>query len=405
MSDQIEQQCARCGSCTAVCPVYRVTGRESLTARAKLHLLGTDLAETPSAAFEDLFAQCLLCGACENECPRELPIRHSVVTARSRFSTLYGQHGLQKNLARLALARPLLLEGLLKAGLALDNLALIPSDSGLHIKLGLVEQGKRHAADRKKMPRPAQGGQQPAASYFVGCHARYLQPSVADATSRLVGHVTGIPPHEPEDQVCCGLAAWSAGKKDEARRLAKANIEAFDRVPGPVLASCASCSAHLATYPELFAGEPEWRLRAEQFAARVSEFAAFMLDTDRDSNFRAKEGFRLMYHEPCHLRFAGKRGNAPRVLLQRVDNIIRVEPEGGPHCCGQGGLFHLGYPELADKIFAMACESSIKPAPDIVVTGCSGCLMQWQAGLAMRRSPVKAIHLAVFLAGCLDIDL
>jgi glycolate oxidase iron-sulfur subunit len=91
LSEEQMQQCAKCGSCTVVCPVYRVTGRESLAARGKLHLLGTELAGRPSAAFEDLFAQCLLCGACEDVCPRELPIRGLIVEARSRFSSLYGR--------------------------------------------------------------------------------------------------------------------------------------------------------------------------------------------------------------------------------------------------------------------------------------------------------------------------
>ena len=41
--------------------MFRITGREPVTARGKLHLLSTPLAEEPSGHFQDVFAQCLLC--------------------------------------------------------------------------------------------------------------------------------------------------------------------------------------------------------------------------------------------------------------------------------------------------------------------------------------------------------
>ncbi|NOX80969.1 MAG: hypothetical protein GXP57_07775, partial [Deltaproteobacteria bacterium] len=53
---------------------------------------------------------------------------------------------------------------------------------------------------------------------------------------------------------------------------------------------------------------------------------------------------------------------------------------------------------------ATACESALATGPDIVVTTCSGCLMQWQTGLAARHDPARAIHLAVFMASCLVPD-
>ncbi len=36
---QAPASCAKCGACVPVCPLYKLAGRESLTARGKLHLL------------------------------------------------------------------------------------------------------------------------------------------------------------------------------------------------------------------------------------------------------------------------------------------------------------------------------------------------------------------------------
>ncbi len=401
-----EPECVRCGSCTVVCPVYRVTGRESVTARGKLHLLGTALAKDQSAVYQDIFSCCLLCGACEAVCPRDLPIQALTTRARSRFPAFYGQHGLRKVLARKALSSPNLLSALVRLGVGLRQINALPADSGLRLKLGLLEQ--RPGADQNAQPaggpvRPA--GQSVAGPlYFTGCLARYLQPSVVRATEKLARHATGGDIYAPQNQRCCGLAAWAAGRPDEARKLARKNITAFAGTTGPILTSCASCSSHLKTYPDLFADDPGWRKKALVFSARVREFSSFFLEKTKNFKFAAKETTRLFYHDPCHLRFTREGREAPRRLLDLVDNIQRFEPDDGPHCCGQGGLFHLGYPDLAEQIFSTACESALSTGPDIIVTTCSGCLMQWQAGLAARHDPARAIHLAVFLASCLVPD-
>lgn len=396
------EQCARCGSCTAVCPVYRATGRESLTARGKLHLLTSGLAAQPSPILQDLFAQCLLCGACEKACPRDLPIKALVVAARSRFPALYGRHGLRKAAARFALGRPALLEGLVRAGLILDHLALLPADSGLRRKLGLLgERVPGPSGDDPVLPPPLSDSE--GISYFGGCLARYLQPQVAQATGRLVARLTGKSLVPPQAQVCCGLAAWSAGAKDEAIRLAKQNISAFIGSSGPILTSCASCSAHLARYPELLAGEPEWQARAAQFSGRVREFSSFILAAAGPAAPRAREQCRVYYHQPCHLRFDPAHAGAAGQLLRQVGIAVAVPPEG-PRCCGLGGLFHLGYPELSDRIFAAALTDCTASGAELVVTSCSGCLLQWQAGLARQGSALPAVHLAVFLDACLDIN-
>ncbi len=399
--------CARCGSCTVVCPVYKVTGREALAARGKMHLLTTDLADNPSPVYQDIFAQCLLCGACENICPRQLPLTQILSKIRESFPALYGKNAFRKYLTRKTLSSPSLLDTLVSGGVTLRRLQLLPPDSGLRLKLGIFED----------IPNPADslgGGKLPCSqlcsvdkspreqsgkiTYFTGCLSRHLQPSILKATRELVIKVTNVDPVVPPTQRCCGLAAFSSGDFKAARKLAKVNIEAFEDHPGLILTSCGSCYSHLRSYPQLLTDEREWQNRARRFAERVEEVTSFLVKNQAGESAVSKEELRVFYHDPCHLRFKHKLISPPRKVLDRITGITRLELDDGPQCCGQGGLFHLGYPQQAEDIFSDLYEKVAIQKPGIVVTTCSGCLMQWQQEVARRQNPLLVMHLSTFLS-------
>ncbi len=394
--------CARCGSCSVVCPVYGVTGRESLTARGKLHLLTTALAEKPSSAYRDIFARCLLCGACEEKCPRRLPLTTMFHHARARFPFLGGKHPLGKYLVRRLLQHRNLLAGLVRTGVNLKRLELLPKSSGLRLKLGLLEDVAA-VAGAKYMPQLPEGrmSRSDAAGggvfYFTGCLARYLQPSIfRDICSLVTSAKTSII-EAPGSQQCCGLAAYAAGDRVTARRLAKANINAFAGTQGPIITSCASCFSQLCSYPELLAGEERWHEPARSFSRRVVEISSWL--PVGIGEVAAKNPLRVFYHDPCHLRFRHRLTTPPRQLLDGIGGVIRLELADGPQCCGQGGLFHLGYPRLSTEIFSDLFHRVADLEPDLVVTTCSGCLMQWRMETQRRRSPMGVMHLGSLLAG------
>jgi len=395
----IHLNCAKCGACTVVCPVFRVDPRESLTARGKMYLLSLPFAERPSGHFQDIFSRCLLCGACEQVCSRQLPITKLVTRARGRFPLFYGRHGVQKALARKALSSPGLLRGLVRAGISLKRINALPAHSGLRLKLGLLEEPHVPGQDSLACENRQDGAD---LSYFTGCLARYLQPSVGRATCRLAG-AAGHSLSIPASQGCCGLAASAGGRQEEARRLAWRNIKAFAGSETPILTSCASCSHHLAGYPELFKDNQEKQQEAQKFVDRVVEFSSFFLGQPAFA-LTAQVHHKVFYHDPCHLRFTEGGRNNPRRLIERIKNIKRVESSDGPQCCGQGGLFQLGYPDLSGTIFHKCATAALSCDPDMVVTTCSGCLMQWQQGQVEDTLPVRVRHLALLLADCLDQD-
>ncbi len=135
----LEKQCAKCGACLVVCPVYRQNQNEAHTARGKLHLLDVLGLAGHGPFFEEIFASCLLCGACSNTCPRSIDVRQEVITARESFSAVYGKHGYQKFLAGKLLDHPVLLKTMGKIACKVNPVLAntLPADSGLRLRLGI----------------------------------------------------------------------------------------------------------------------------------------------------------------------------------------------------------------------------------------------------------------------------
>ena len=393
--------CAKCGSCTSVCPVYRVSGRESDTARGKLHLLDK-LADSPhSPEYREIFSRCLLCGACRQVCPHGLDLPALVTGARADFSRLTGSGAFAKLLATSCLAHPALLAGLADClKLTGPLLRRLPPDSGLRLKLGLLLEPQ--SGEEESRPPPSSKTHAPdGVAIFSGCLARHLRPGIVAAAVNLLNATGPAAPYLPAGQNCCGLATFSAGNREEARRLARRNLDAFAASSGPVVTPCGSCYSHLLHYPELLADDPEYRPRAAAFAGRLREMSEHLAaagniacPAERGQDARP---LRVFYHDPCHLRFKAGLKEAPRQLLRGKPGVVLVELPAGPRCCGLGGTFNLAHPDLSHRIGVGLAEEIVALTPDLVVTSCSGCLIQLQQELAGLRADIRILPLAEFL--------
>ena len=142
------------------------------------------------------------------------------------------------------------------------------------------------------------------------------------------------------------------------------------------------------------------RDEAKAFSDRVREFASFILEQclNPGAGFRPDlPPLSVVYHDPCHLRHAGITA-PPRELLRLVPGLTLLELPHGPQCCGQGGLFQLAHPDLSGLIRQRLVDDFLTTKAELVVTSCSGCIMQWQQGLAAAKAQARATHLALLLA-------
>ena len=395
--------CAKCGACSVVCPVYRVTGQEAHTARGKIHLTQIPELHGQGAVFEDIFSKCLLCGACSAVCPRGIDVCREVVDARAAFPAIYGDHGYEKYLARKALVHPETLSALRVLGrVGAEFLSRhLPQESGLRLRLALFQQdvGAIPVLPVQKNTFPDDLQPKGPLTYFPGCAAHYLFPDIATSCYSLAAGL-GYALYVPDDLSCCGLAALSAGDRREAQRHARKNIIALEQNTGLILVSCASCYAHLLRYVDLFPDDQLWLSKAEALSARLLEFNRFLdqhLPPGLENQIVMGKKVRVYYHDPCHFRHGLRIIEEPRQVIGHNPDLELVELPGGPECCGQGGIFHIGAPDISAVIRDTLAAKVLALRPDVITSTCSGCLMQWRLAVDVAGSRVQVLHLAELL--------
>ena len=231
---------------------------------------------------------------------------------------------------------------------------------------------------------------------FVTCLVDQFFPAVGEAAVRLL-EACGRQVDFPTAQTCCGQPAFNMGYAEEARRLGRRMVEIFepyDEVVTPS-GSCASMvRVHLG---ELFAGDGQWRPRAEELAGKVFELTELLDREGFDPSASRFEG-RVTYHASCHLlRELGVR-EAPWALLSRVPGVELVELPGSQVCCGFGGAFSAKMSELSGAMLDDKVEALESTDAEVLTATDCGCLMHLGGTLKRRRSPLEVRHVAEILA-------
>lgn len=387
-----EKKCAKCGSCTAVCPVYRASGgKEFYSARGRQFLkqIGEDQAE----GTKDIFSNCLLCGACTKVCSKKMDNPAHVRSIRGQKSIFPG--GYKKYIVGKMLAQPQVVAKLGQVQSTINKFAKrLPKDSGLRIKLAmLAEDDSPHEIDNDESL--LDSNLKPLI-YYPGCATGYLEPIVFAKINQLFSAL-GYRLVIPEGLKCCGLAHYSAGDLKIAQELAAGNIKILSESEVPILISCASCFYQLKGLKNIVRGL-DCEDAAIDISERIVEISSFLVAEieDSESDATTDRSATVYYHDPCHMRNELEITSEPRELLKRAGYEI-LELAGGQQCCGMGGLFHIDSPQISNIIRDDLAKKIIALQPDIITTTCSGCLMQLRSALVANHSDIKVQHLSEIL--------
>jgi L-lactate dehydrogenase complex protein LldE len=236
---------------------------------------------------------------------------------------------------------------------------------------------------------------------FVTCLADLFRPRTAFAAVTLLERA-GCEAVVPGTQTCCGQPAYNAGDSDNARRIARQVISAFETLDF-VVAPSSSCAGMIkAHYPELFADDPDWRSRADNLAARTYELASFLIDI---CGYRP-QGINLdasaTYHDTCSGLRELMVERQPRALLASVEGLRLIPLPDVQSCCGFGGTFCVKYPAISNAIVDEKAKNIESTKADLLLGGDLGCLMNMAGKLRRRGSRIRAFHIAEILAGMGD---
>ena len=386
------ERCSRCGKCLSFCPVYMARLHERFSPRGKYHILSASDAGEGSGRFPEILKACLQCGACEHLCPSGAGVAAMIRHARENQDV----HGLWERALKLLLAHPDLGES------ARRFISGIPFGSGLVSRLlktspwGIPRIPQRTFMERTSgnlcHEEPGEGD----IILFVGCIQNAVFPEVPEAFKLLSKRDMII----PKGQVCCGLPAWSGGWLKEARGLARRNLEVLSPFSRwTILTLCTSCAYTIKNvWPGLFPkGTKEYRA-VNEISRRVEDLTSYLAGRGKDILKRVDiHKVAVSVHLPCHERFLGRRDQDTAMLVKDLKADLRPMK---PVCCGHGGTFARSNPETSRIIFQEALKEFERSGGDVLVTTCSGCLLQWRMGLQEiygRKGRARVLHLAELL--------
>jgi L-lactate dehydrogenase complex protein LldE len=228
------------------------------------------------------------------------------------------------------------------------------------------------------------------------CDAFY--DDVAIATVQVLEHL-GCGVEFPAGQTCCGQPAFNAGDWPASRRVVRHAVRTFAG-DTPVIVPSGSCAAMLFHGALLeFEGEPD-RPQVEELGRRVRELGDFIVNGLGVKSWPGRYGKTVAFHRSCHTRGTGS-SPAAITLLQSIEGLRLVDFEEGEQCCGFGGTFSVGFPNLSSSMGNLKLGYVRAARPDALVSGDMSCLMHL-GGLAERAGePLPMFHLAQVLRDAL----
>jgi len=236
--------------------------------------------------------------------------------------------------------------------------------------------------------------------YFVGCSASYTHPEIAQATAKILD-ASGTPFMLLPDEWCCGNMLYSVGMIDEARELAKRNIDAVRKTgANTLLTSCAEgYRMWKVDYPKIL------NMSTADLGFKVVHLTEYVDELIKKCALKLTNriNLRLTYHDPCSLSrlsepwvpWKGERGiwgtvnpplerrrgtngvyQPPRDILKSIPGVELVEMirmRENAFCCGAGRGTKEAFPDFASWAAEQRLVEAKEVGAEAIVSACPWC--------------------------------
>lgn len=402
---QLADRCVKCGMCLQQCPTYGLTRDEGESPRGRIALI-QGLVAGQLAYSENLdthLGNCLKCRACERVCPSMVPYGELIDAAQTYIERTQRAHrparGFLLSIAtdptRLRIASAVLrfyqrsgLQALVRVSGVVKLLGLKKLDAQLP---PLEKPGRWNEYY------PATGPHRGDIALFTGCIADAIDArTTRSAITVLTALGYGV--HIPRAQRCCGALHLHNGEPEQADRLARANVAAFDlSAVAAVISTATGCGATLAEYGQRESG-------ATDFARKVIDISTFLTSVDWPNHVKLKPlPQRIAVHDPCSLTHVLRQAERPYALLRKIPGIELMSLPDKSRCCGAAGSYMVTHPDTADRLRDAKIEGLAGLNAQTLVSSNIGCALHLAAGLRARQSKVEVIHPVTLLARQLDV--
>lgn len=404
-------RCVHCGLCLNACPTYRELGLEMDSPRGRVYQMVQVAGGAPiTDSYREHIGLCLACRGCETACPSGVRYGRMVEDARAEIEAHSARGPLESRLRRFVFERLLESRGLLSVA---GSMLYLYEASGLKRlvralgvmkligRLGDLEQLAPSAEPPfffSQIGRtfPAQGARRYRVAMLAGCIANISFARLNEATVRVL-QKNGCEVAIPEGQGCCGALHVHSGLREEARKLARRNIDAFlgGRYDA-IITNAAGCGSTLKEYGELLEDDPDYADKAGQFSGLMRDITEFLASIELNREMRQVDAT-VTYQDSCHLAHGQKIRSAPRKLLAAIPGLKFAEMRGADICCGSAGIYNVVENEMSMQILAHKMENVNATGAGIIATANPGCLLQLQAGVRLHGKGQRVMHVVELL--------
>ena len=404
-------RCVHCGLCLNACPTYRELGLEMDSPRGRIFQMiqvseGAPL--TPS--YIEHIGLCLACRGCESACPSGVPYGRMVEAARAGIEAQAGRGGLAERLRRFLLGSVVTSRAALTAAGTLLYLYEASGAKALLRGAARVKLLGRFGNLAQLAPSaeppfffsqigetfPPLVARRCRVAFLSGCVANVLFSRLNEATVRVL-QANGCEVVIPGGQGCCGALHVHAGLREDARKLARRNIDALASEGfQAILTNAAGCGSTLKEYGELLAEDPVYAAKAAAFAARLMDVTEFLASLELNPQMGPVNAA-VTYQDSCHLAHGQRIRKAPRQLLQAIPGIEFREMPASDVCCGSAGVYNIQHSDMALRILSHKMQDVNSTGARIIATANPGCMLQLQAGVRLHGSGQRVMHVVELL--------
>ncbi len=406
-------KCVHCGLCLNSCPTYRELGIEMDSPRGRIYQMvqvATGAAPVNSEQYLEHLGLCLGCRGCETACPSGVQYGRLIEAARTEIQAKIPLSPLAQLLQwfvfKQLLQSPLLLK---IVGLKLwiyqqSGLQRLVRASGILKLMGALGRAEKLAPEAE-MPTfygsigqvfPAEGPRKHKVAFMAGCMANIFFARLNEATVRVL-QKNGCEVHIPADQGCCGALHAHAGLRDEARKLARQNIDAvLDGGFDAILTNAGGCGSTLKEYGELLEHDAAYHAKGERWVKLMRDVNEFLASIELNREM-GEVKLTVTYQDSCHLAHGQKVRSAPRQLLRSVPGLTLKEMASSDVCCGSAGIYNVVQNEMSMQILESKMRNVNATGAQAIATANPGCLLQVKAGAELYGHGQKAYHVIEIL--------
>jgi glycolate oxidase iron-sulfur subunit len=419
--------CVHCGLCLPACPTYTQNGLEADSPRGRIYLMKglADGQIAPTPAVINHLDLCLDCRACETACPSGVVYHELIETTRAQLNDLRPTTIIDKALSliffhifpfrsrvRLAIlpARVLQRIGLWRV-LTRGALAKLLPKQLAKMQQMMPDRGAlwQHRLAERFDADPTgtiNGIPRATVALLDGCVGSVMFHDVNQQTVEVL-QKAGCDVLVPRAQGCCGAIPHHGGRLDQAKALARHNIDTFMPIDGPrsdfIVNNAAGCGAMLKEYDHLLRDDAQYAQRAKQFVSRVRDISELLVELGPPRP-EHEVNRQVTYHDACHLAHGQKLTAPPRTVLSWIKGLDVVPLPDSEMCCGAAGTYNLSNPRMARELAERKIKHVQETGARVCVAGNVGCSMQIQSeahrlGVTLKVThPVSLLHEAYF--GC-----